>query len=223
MHCGRDFAKETTLIGHACERKRRLSQESDIGVNWGYRAYVTFRNHTCQSSTDRYSYADFTTNRYYQQFVKFGRYCHAVKCLNFESYLKYLLKKNIKWNKWTSDQVYEIWLQDYVYLENVNDAIARSVINMTNIKQYFQTDDFQISDFFTVVNHNRVCSGIAMGQISPWVIYHCKSGQDFLASLNLDQEKNILPYIDPCRWQKKFQEHTDDVAVAKQVLEKLGL
>ena len=38
---------------------------------------------------------------------------------------------------------------------------------------------------------------ITTGRISPWVLFHCTSGLEFLEKLDEEQVAMIMPYIDP--------------------------
>jgi len=39
-YCLREFVKESTLTSHVCEQKRRHQQQNEIGVQFGFKAYL---------------------------------------------------------------------------------------------------------------------------------------------------------------------------------------
>ena len=82
-YCGKSYRKESTLAAHLCEPKRRWQEEKETGVQFGLRAYLQFFE-TTQGSAKNKSFADFVTSPYYKAFVKFGRHCVNIKCLNIQ-------------------------------------------------------------------------------------------------------------------------------------------
>lgn len=216
-YCEKGFTKESTLIAHVCERKRRAQQEKETGVQLGLRAYLLFYQTTQQGSKTK-TYQDFSESPYYTAFVKFGRYCVNLRCLNFEMFARWLLQNNKKLDYWCSDKLYEEWMLEYLRRESVQDALERGLKEMEEYAQDNPNLKNGFSDYFRYGNTNRILHHIATGRISPWVIYNCASGVDFLGSLTQDQVEMILPSIDPSYWNVYFQELPNDVEWARSVL-----
>jgi hypothetical protein len=214
-YCDKSFRKESTLTVHQCEPKRRWQQEKETGVQLGLRAYLRFYEYS-QGSAKLKSYADFVDSPYYNAFVKFGRYCQDIRCINFANFLDWLLKNNKKLDYWTKDSMYSEWLPEHLRREAVQDALERALNEMQNYADGF-------ADYFRYGNSNRICHHIATGRISPWVVYNCATGVEFLESLTEEQIGIILPWIDPDHWQRKFKDYMADTEWVKDVLEKAGL
>jgi hypothetical protein len=68
-----------------------------------------------------------------------------------------------------------------------------------------------------------VCHHIANGRVSPWIVYNCDTGVDFLDALNDDQIGLILPWIDPEYWQRKFKDYVADTEWVKSILKEAKL
>lgn len=220
--CRKSFAKETTLIGHLCEKKRRAQQEKEVGVQWGLYTYRLFYDLT-QTSKKSKSYQDFSTSPYYTAFVKFGRYCVNVRCVNHESFARWLLKNNKKLDQWTSDKLYEDWLFDYLRREPAQDALGRGIQEIQKYAEDNEDLKNRYKDYFRYANVNRICYHIITGKISPWMIYNCKSGLEFLENLGDDNVKLIMRWIDPDYWNKKFLDNNSDASWAKNILSMAGL
>lgn len=220
-YCSKSFVKEITLTKHVCERKRRFQQEKEIGVQWGLQAYTMFVSTTQRSR--RPDYEDFVNSNYYTAFVRYGRYCHALHCVNFSKFTEFLLKNNRRLDNWCNDNIYHEWLIDYLCRENVQDALERSI--QTMIDYTHQNPEYRngYKDYFALVNENRICYHITTGRISPWAVYQCTSGQNFLARLNDDQAESVMSIINPTQWQTKFRDYPDDVKFANNVLSMAGL
>ena len=221
-YCDKEFRKESTLAAHLCENKRRWQQEKDTGVQMGLRAYLQFYE-TTQGSAKLKSYEDFVNSPYYNAFVRYGRYLVSVRAVNSNSFTAWLLKNNKKLDQWCKDSFYDEWLLEYLRKEAVQDALERGLKEM---QQY--ADDHPdlrngFTDYFRYGNVNRVCHHITTGRISPWVIYSCGGGVDFLERLDQEQVAMIMPYIDPDVWQKKFSDYVADTEWCKHILKEAGL
>lgn len=221
-YCDKSFRKESTLTVHQCEPKRRWQQEKETGVQLGLKAYLRFYEYS-QGSAKLKSYADFVDSPYYNAFVKFGRYCQDIRCINYSNFLDWLLKNNKKLDYWCKDSMYSEWLPEYLKREAVQDALERALKEMQNYADDHPDLRNGFVDYFRYGNSNRVCHHIATGRISPWVVFNCNSGVEFLESLTEEQIAIILPWIDPDHWQRKFKDYMADTEWVKDVLEKAGL
>jgi hypothetical protein len=220
-YCEREFRRESTLAAHLCEPKRRWQQETETGVQFGLRAYLQFYE-TTQGSAKLKSYSDFVASPYYNAFTKFGRHLVAIRCINPNSFTAWLLKNNKKIDHWCQDKFYEEWLNEYVKKEAVQDALERGLATM---EEYANGDSglASFSHYFKYGNHNRICYHITTGRISPWVIYNCDSGIEFLESVTEGHLALVLSWIDPDYWNRKFKDYMADVEWCKHVLKEAGL
>ena len=219
-YCEKEFSKESTLSVHLCEPKRRWQQETETGVQFGLRSYLRFYE-TTQGSAQLKSYADFVASPYYNAFVKFGRYCVSIGAINFASFVDWLLKNNKKLDYWCKDTFYEEWMLEYLKKEAVQDALERALKEM---EDYAGTSDLaNFAHYFRYGNSNRICHHIATGRVSPWVVYNCDSGIEFLERLGEEHLAIILPYIDPDHWNLKFKDYMADVEWCKHILKAAGL
>lgn len=220
-YCRRSFKKESTLVSHSCERRRRFLQEREIGVQWGFHAYLIFYETT--QSANKKTYEQFVDSSYYTAFVRFGRFCHSVHCPNFANYTRWLLKNSFRLDRWCSEDSYSKWLREYIRKESIQDALERSLQSMIDYAHEHPELRNGYRDYFRLVNENRICYNITTGRISPWVVYHSESGQEFVARLNEDQAAMVIDYIDPVYWQAKFKDLPEDVEFVNKVLGMAGL
>ena len=221
-HCGKDFRQEKTLTAHLCETKRRWQQEKEVGVQLGLKAYLRFYELT-QGSAKLKSYADFVSSPYYSAFVKFGRHCQDIRCVNYAKYLEWLLKNNKKLDHWCKDSLYTEWLPEYMKREAPQDALERALKEMTDYAEDHPDLRNGFSDYFRYGNANRICHHIATGRISPWVVYNCDSGVAFLEGLTEEQVGLIIQWIDPSFWQRRFRDYMADTEWVKDILKKASL
>lgn len=221
-YCKKTFKKETTLLSHVCEPKRRYQQQNETGVQLALRAYLRFYELT-QSSTKKRNYDDFVSSPYYLAFVKFGRYLVSIRAVSPHIYIDWLLKNNKKLDYWCKDSFYDEWLKEHLKKEAPQDALERALKEMTEYAESNPTICENFGEYFRTGNGNRICHHIISGRISPWVIFNCNSGVEFLDGLNAGQLGIIMPYVDPDFWQRKFKDFPEDVAWVKDILKAAGL
>ena len=218
QYCRKDFVKESSLSVHSCEPRRRRQEQSERGVQLGLQAYLKFYELT-QGSARLKTFDDFADSPYYRAFVKFGRYCVAIRAINPTRFIEWVLKQNKKIDHWCQDSIYTEYLIDYLRVENINDALSRSI--EFGIDWQEKTSN-PAHDCLRYGNSNAMCHAITSGRISPWVIYNSESGQKFLSELTPEQIAIVWAYIDVDIWNKKFQDYPADQEYAKEILKKAG-
>jgi hypothetical protein len=218
QYCRKDFVREASLAVHSCEPRRRRQERDEAGVRLGFQAYLKFYELT-QGSARLKSHDDFCESSYYRAFVKFGRYCVAVRAVNPARFTEWLLKNNKKIDRWCTDTVYTEYLVDYLRVENVNDALARAMeFGIT----WAEETGNPAEDCLRYGNTNAMVYAVTAGRISPWIIYNCESGQKFLSELDATQIAMLWPYIDSEVWTKKFSDYVADQEYVREILQKAG-
>ena len=216
--CNRSFLKETTMVKHLCENKRRWGDKDLKGNRIGFQAWLNFyAKNTATKKTK--TYLDFVKSSYYLAFVKFGHYCVNVNAINVNRYADWLLRNQIKIDKWTSDTNYTKFVIEYLREEDPLDAIARSIettIKISNDEQMPSKDCLRYGPV------NRICYEISKGKISPWMLYQSSSGLQFLTSMDETQQQMVLDYIDPERWAIKFKRDVSSISEVKELLKQAG-
>jgi hypothetical protein len=221
-YCEKEFRKESTLAAHLCEQKRRYQQKDETGVQLGLRSYLRFYEIT-QGSAKLKSYDDFCTSPYYGAFVKFGRHLVGIRAVAPNQFIDWLLKNNKKLDQWCKDGFYEEWLHGHLKKEAPQDSLERALKEMQEYADAHPELKNGFLDYFRYGNSNRICHHIVTGRVSPWIIYNCSSGVEFLETLSEEQIGIIMTWIDPEYWQKKFADYVADTEWCKHVLKEAGL
>ena len=214
-HCGRTFQRDSTLLKHLCEPKRRWMDRDRPANRIAHAAWQQYYQ-TCHPNKRNLEYADFMRSAYYSAFVKFGGYCVDIRAVNPQAYVIYLIKNRTPIDNWNSDRIYTRYLVEYLRLEDGMEAVKRSIDHMLTLSEQ---ENVALLDVLRFVNPNRICHMISVGHISPWVLYHSESGREFLSKLNPDQSALVMEYIDPERWQIKFMREASQVDEIRVLLE----
>lgn len=211
--CDKTFLRETSLIRHLCETKRRWQDKDKRGNQIGFQSWIQF--YTKHTSKKKKEYTDFIKNSYYTAFIKFGNYCLDAQVINVPRYIDWLLKEKISIDKWNKDSVYTKFIIEHNLIEDPFDAIARSIETTVILAQQEQ---IQTKDVLRYGNKHKICYEIVKGKISPWMLYQSKSGLEFMGSIDPTQEKMIIDYINPERWALKFHKQKSIIPEIKELL-----
>jgi hypothetical protein len=217
-YCKKSFSKESTLIVHVCEQKKRYQSQGDTGIQIGLRAYQKFYE-ISQGPGRSKTFDDFAKSPYYRAFARFGQYCVSIRAVNVMRFTEWLLKNNKKIDYWCRDSVYGEYLLDYLRVESPMDAVQRAI--ESSVRWSEETGN-PPHDYVRFGNDNALCYSVVTGRITAWVLYNSKSGQEFLSRLNPEQIAMIWPYIDTDFWQRKFQDYPTDVNDIKDILNQAG-
>jgi hypothetical protein len=215
--CNRSFIRETTLIKHICENKRRFQDKDKPCNRIGFMSWIHFyKKNTNKKKTE---YMDFVKSSYYTAFIKFGMYCVDASVLNPIRYLEWLLDNKISVDNWNRDTHYTKFIVEYLKTEDPLDAVARSIETTIKLSTNFK---IQSNDVLRYGNKNVICHEITKGQISPWLLYHSESGIKFLETIDVTQQKMIIDYINPEVYAIKFKKYDDVVLDIRKMLNIAG-
>jgi len=213
-YCYKEFARERTLESHACEPRRRTRAKNDKDTIIGFETYKAFYRQSQGSSTTK-TFNDFISSPYYLAFVRFGKYCVRTNVISSTRFANFLIKNNIHLDAWNTDASYSAFLVYFIPKEPVGDALTRTIEYAI---MWGKEKNKNYSELFREGSKHRICQEINNGRISPWALYLSQSGQSFLAVLEDWEHEGIWQMIDVKIWEKKFNNHVEDVAFAKNIL-----
>ena len=216
-YCKKQFVRENSIAVHSCEPKRRRLMRNEPGARLGFQAFVRF--YELHQNGQIKSYDDFCDSSYFKAFVKFGNYCVNTRVINPAQFMEWLLKQQKKIDQWCSDRIYTEYLVWYLPNENVSDALSRAVEQSI---QWQEQTGHPAHDMLRYGNVNALCYDITSGRLSPWAIYNCESGINFLNQLSTEQIGITWNYINSDVWQRRFQDHPNDQAYAQDILKTAG-
>jgi len=213
QYCNKTFKRERTLESHSCEPRRRYRSKKDKNVVIAYDIFNKFYKRLQHGSPDK-SFNDFIKSQYYIGMVKYGTYCVNSKVINVARYGNFLLKNEVPLDKWALDSTYTVFLKQVIKIESVEDALTRTI---NYGLQWGEEKHEKSNNLFRVCPSNRIIMGISVGKISPWVLYHSSSGNEFMHE-NIRALETVWELIDPDFWEKKFADNKADVTFAKEML-----
>ena len=199
-YCKKSFQKESTLLAHSCEKKRRWQAKDNQEVLVGFASYDLFYRIEMQSKPKEYK--DFVDSQYYTAFVKFGAYCLNTKVIDQEQFTRWLIKNKVKLKDWPTDKMYLLFVQDHCKRESVERALERFVEH-ASATDYFDT-------FWESANGYLIADWVEMGKISPWLLISSNRAQTALETMPAECMTRIANCIDADYWGKKRQMNPHD-------------
>lgn len=220
VHCSKTFTKESTLVAHMCEQKRRALQKDEKRVQAGYMVYNRFYRLTNPGNHQDKSYEHFAKSSYYSAFVKFGSFVNNVNPLYPDKFIDFVIKSGVKLDHWCRDELYDTYLDEMLKVEPVDSAIERTLNTMN---EWAEEQKSNFAHYFSYVNLNRAVTHISNGLISSWVVLNSTEGIKMLANFSDEQLAIIESKIDPVFWKDKFRKQPSDVELVKEVCKEIGI
>ena len=219
QYCKHGYTKESTLVTHVCEQKRRHLQKDEKAVRIGYDAFNRFFKLSQNAKGDK-TYDEFAKSPYYNAFVKFGSYVSNVNPLYPDHYIDWVIRSGVKLDHWCKDALYEKYVLELIHTEQVETALDRSIKHM---QKWAEENTSQWNHYFTYVSPNRAMFDIKDGKVSPWLVLNSPTGKQLLNNMNDVQLNAIAAVIDPQIWIKRFKEDKNDLDLVKQVVKEGSL
>lgn len=213
-YCKKSFAKESTIAVHMCEQKRRHMSKDNVDVRLALGIYQLFYRIGTNSKKEK-TFDEFVKSSYYNAFVKFAGYCIDLKIDSVEDYATYLIKNQVKLDKWASDSTLNTYIKKRLRDESVDRAVERTIIFM---EKWAAQSSLAFNQYFEKVNPNVAVFHICSGKISPWVIYGTDSSGKLLDRMNSEQIDLISDFIDPDFWNVRTKRKTEDFNWVKTIL-----
>ena len=208
-YCKKSFQKETTLLAHSCEKKRRWQNKDNQDVLVGFGSYDLFYRIEMQSKPKEYK--DFVDSQYYTAFVKFGAYCINTKVIDQEQFTRWLIKNKAKLKDWPTDKMYLLFVKEHCKRESVERALERFVENASTT-EYF-------SEFWERASGYLIAEWIEMGKISPWIIITSERAETAISTMPGECVARIANCIDADYWSKKRQMNPHDAHFVQEMID----
>ena len=219
QYCGHGYTKESTLVTHVCEQKRRHLQKDDKAVRIGFDAFNRFFKMSQNAKGDK-TYAEFAKSPYYNAFVKFGSYVSNVNPLYPDHYIDWVIRSGVKLDHWCRDALYEKYALELIHTEPADVALDRTIKHMVAWAKE-QPEEVHWVEYFSKVSSSRAMFDIKDGKISPWLLLNSKDGKELLARMDDTQLNAIANVINPEIWIKKFKKNREDMDIVKFVVKEM--
>ena len=219
QYCLKGFKSERTLMVHVCEPKRRHMNKDEKYSRLAFYAFNRFYEMT-QAVGKPIEFDMFAKSKFYLGFTKFGKHVLNINAINPEEFIDFVIRNSVKLDKWTSDSVYNTYVQELNRKESADRAVERSILLM---QKWGEEYDRPFNKFFKEVSKPLALHYIKSGRISHWVIFNSDNGAELIDSFSDHELSLINDYLEPAFWTRKFNARAEDVQFVKMILKKAGV
>lgn len=221
-YCKKSFVKELTLINHSCEKKRRWFNKDKPFSRFAFLAWHQFYQLNQFNKKPNYSisFQNFMESKFYNSFIKFGKFICDANIIEPEKFINYVLRNNLPIDKWTNDFVYEQYIHELIRTELPEDALTR---NISFMEEWALKENKPWYEFFKHVNTNQAIFWIKTGRISPWLLYNVNSAEDFLNRCSQEQLAMIQATAPVTLWDLKFKKNKESCSFIRETLKRSGM
>ena len=219
-YCNKDFVRETTLMSHLCEKKRRMIDKDLKQNRIAYQSWLIFRKLSIANVKNDKPYDDFIDNRYYTDFMKLAKHIIDLHLDKPDEFVKFIIMQSIKMNDWCKAVVYETYVKDRTKKETVERAIERSLLNM---KAWAEKTGHEWNEYFIKVSTSEAVQDIRMGRMSPWCNFATDQGSRLIDRLEPGQQQVLIDYIDPIPWRTRIMREQKNATWVQQTFNEAGI
>jgi hypothetical protein len=218
--CNKDFVRETTLMSHLCEKKRRMSDKDSKQNRIAYQSWLIYRKMIIANVKHDKPYEDFINDRYYLDFMKVAKHIIDLNLDKPEEFVRFVLKNAIKIDDWCKAVVYETYVKDRTKKETVERAIERSVLHM---HAWADKTGKNYCEYFVNVSTVDAVQDIRMGRISPWCTFATDQGSRLIDRFEPKQVQTLIDYIEPLSWKARVKRQHKDADWVQETFNKDGI
>jgi hypothetical protein len=217
--CNKEFVAERTLMTHMCVKKLRDLDRDEKYSRMALHIYRKFHEANWKHQKEK-TWGDFINSRYYNEFVKVGKYIQEINAISPMLFIDFLIRSRQTVNKWTNPVMYETFVRELTKNESPDAAVKRNILLM---EQWATETGNHWTDFFREVSPAQATLWIKNGRISPWVLYISSSSQDLFERLSPEQINIVGKYLDPGFWEARMQRHKEEIDFLRTVFDEAGV
>jgi len=208
-YCSKSFKRESTLISHMCEKKRRWLQKDFPETRSGFISFDLFYRISMQHKPKEYK--DFVDSQFFSAFVKYGSYCINTRVIDTEAYTRWLVRKQAKLKDWPTDTMYLLFVRDHVKKESVDRALERFIEQASKL-EYFDT-------FWESITGYMLADWVETGKISPWILCGSIRAVSAIERANEECFDRIARSVDASYWARKIEQNPQDLTWVKHIID----
>ena len=213
-YCNKSFAKETTLISHMCEQKRRALAKDDKQNRIAYQLWLQYRRLSMANVKHDKPYEEFTTNKYFTGFMKLAKRIIDLNIRPPEDFLRFIVMNSVKMHDWCKDFVYEEYIKSMLKSESVDRAVERSILYM---KEWAESTGNNWQEYFVKVPTTLAMNDIKMGRISPWCTFATDQGSRLIDRMDETEVVSLIDYLEPKSWKVRVKRQAQDASWIQEV------
>lgn len=220
-YCGKEYQRESSLIKHTCEKKKRALLRDTRDAKVALDIWLRFRKFARMPYKKTLTpYDAFSASTEFNAFITFAKYLIEIQPLEPEAFVDELLRDAVPMRDWSTQKVRTAWTHKVLRREHPEPAVSRS-IERVSLWATETGNDWR--DFFKEVSVHRAILLIETGRISPWFIWSASTRQELFDRFSDEEFMHIYEYIDPKIWNPKKIKFKEDFERIQEILQESGL
>ena len=218
QYCKKTFSKESIVLRHMCEQRRRFQQKDTQFARLGYEAFIEIQKTLfgkVRPLEEEFRHSDF-----YLACLRWGRFVVAINCLAPKQYLRWLLKMNVTIDQWNQDKIYDCWVVSFMFSEYIWDGVERSIKSITAWGEEAQES---YGDYFKKAGTARIMTDVRKGAVSGWIVFCSDSGCEWLSNLENSDLELVWDFLDASRWKVQLTKHPEEAVEISEICKNAGL
>lgn len=204
--CNGGFVYEKRFLAHHCKQMKRDEEFRSIEGKRAWEYYKLWMKSNKRSAPNPDS---FIQSRYFNTFIKFAKFVKQIRLPHVSKFIRLMKQKDLPPTMWTSDEVYQTYLEFIDHVMPPHDLAETSVETLFDVAEEYDVD---VSDVFDHIMPTEVIQLIRQRRLSPWILLRSKKFRNFFANQTNTQEKIILEtLIKPEHWMEMFQKQPETV------------
>ena len=217
-YCGKKYVSESHYKKHECDemlRARHMKTPRGIAA---YEAYSTWMSAKGYANRGQQQFMD---SKYFTSFVRFIQFAHRIALPAQDQFVKYMAKIDIQPKDWTSNLVYDHFIEEFDTLISPKDQASITVDTFFELANIFECDP---DDVFLYLEANTLIKIVQAKKMSPWVLLFSPKFHWFMKN-EMTREQRILlgQYVRADQWEATFLMQPDVVDDMKAYVRALGI
>lgn len=218
--CNNRFARESTLVSHQCEPRRRHMVQHEPHVKLALHAYKIWWQHLNPHKTVPVTYQQFSGSQLYGVFVRIGSWALEQQVQEFASWIEWNLKAQTPVDRWCDVNTYQSYIKDLLLNEPHLQAMQRSLATLVS---WGEISDKPWNQFFKLAHVNLIINWIQQGRISAWMLYNSDTALVFLEKCSQEQLQLVQQAAPHNLWKIRFMRMQPEANAVRAALTEAGL
>lgn len=170
--CSKEFARKSWFIRHACAKKKKFEEKTDIVVQKAFRLYVYWMrgNRLIRKSRDPDIEA-FLRSPLKKAFIRLALFTQEQGLTSAYTYVDWLIKNKTIERYWCDDDVARLdAFREFVGVHE--DATDHAKITRREVEKWMlEKPDRSVEEFYAALSPVRILSMVQQRKIRPWVLF----------------------------------------------------
>jgi uncharacterized short protein YbdD (DUF466 family) len=203
-HCFKKLTSQVRLDKHTCEKKKRYDFLRTPRGRGALECYKKWFKYMKRGSPDAETFME---SRFYNSINNFIKFSLSVGIPDRDSYIKYMVEKELDPSKWESLDLYNEFI---IYFDENTPPEKLAEITIETVYDLADKFECEVNEVLSNLYAADLARLVHARRLSPWLLIPSKSFNNYIKyETNAQQKILIDSVIDRKKWAAKFRERPD--------------